>query len=77
MRDECNFFSKDVDHTEEYQSLCVRCEAVSMEVEDIEQKLSIFDQNINEEQQQIKNIASAQDRINVEIQNLQVNISCV
>ena len=67
-------FSKGLDHTEEYQSLCVRCEAVSLEIEDIEQKMRTFDQNINEEEQQIKNIASAQDKINVEIQNLQVNI---
>ena len=66
---------KEVDHTEEYQSLCVRCEAVSMEVEDIEQKIRTFDQNINEEEQQIKNITSAQDKIKVDIQNLQVNIS--
>ena len=53
----------------------MRCEAVSVEIEDIEQKIRTFDQNINEEQQQIKNITSAQDKINVEIQNLQVNIS--
>ena len=46
-----------------------------MEVEDIEQKIRTFDQNINEEEQQIKNITSAQDKIKVDIQNLQVNIS--
>ena len=62
-----------MDHSEEYQSLCVRCEAVSAEVEDIEQKIENFDQNIVEEEQQIRNITSAQDKINMEIHNLQVS----
>ena len=74
----CFIFLQEVDHSEEYQSLCVRCEAVSMEVEDIEEKIDTFSKYIDDEKQQISNITSAQDKIKVEIQNLQVTgcLSC-
>ncbi len=60
------------DHTEEYQSLCVRCEAVAVEIEDIKDKMTAFDKRIEEEKEQINNITSAEDRIHMEIQNLRV-----
>ncbi len=62
------------DHVEEYQSLCVRCEAVSAEMDDIGEHLRAIDQNVQDEEQQVENISAAQEKIQTEIRNLQARI---